>query len=1108
MFKAVRWRTEKNKITALFKLQFNATQVSQLGGHALVLSLIPADTGKPTAKLDKYQIRDGCCYWENPIFETVKFNQDPKTGKINDRIYHCTISTGSSKSNILGEVSVNMAEYAGAAKAVSVSFPLKGSNSDVALHVLIQRIQENVNQREIEEHEGAKIKPENKTLVKNITNGGTEDNINIDSTDKEHLKKMVANIAELNDNRSASIGSDITVSSTDSSSGLYTPQELGITGNNMLPDSITHNKQRTQWNLLEAPGHGSTTDDSANSSNDTFPNGRSQFSLDHSTEKLKTYLVLLSRKAEMSDLELQTLRKQIVKERKRGQELLKEVACLKVDRDDLKEECKKLKASQKGKDESNTFNRLTFNGDPWTLLEETRQELTCVKDLNVSLQIQLKKIQGSKLEERYLQGKVLSDDDDEEQKALEEIVKQHSDAKETYVLEQRVMDLSSEIEMYRRDKDELEMQMEQLALDYEILKQENHDLFHKLDNSHMQEQLKLQYQCSGSYHTANELEYQLNELQREIKEQPIGLTDSLSSFKLYENHVHDSEHELEKQAQGLKDALEVVPHLEVTRESQTICAEEALRLDKLKLENQIKKIEVDLKHKCKEHLSALATIKELEDQIQSLGKEIDKQAEGFESDLEALIRAKVEQEHRAIRAEEDLRLTRLRNANAAGRIQDEFKRLYLQLQSTFNTNEKVASKAMAEASELRLMNNHLQELLQQATEELQSLKSDYEAQVYDLNNKVTLKSCQIEEMFNQLNHQIEQEDEICQSLSEELLLRRAEVDRLTLDIASLSQGRDLKAEVEQVNALVKKRDLLVWMERMKRKTLVFAVDSVNKEAEKSLEELNPIRFFKNEKDICFLNLQSEVNTVKAHCEELRHSLYNDKLEKDKLRKEVILLEAELGKDDALTTMERKLKDNDGQAEPAEREKAGSDVSTAEVAACVSVEATSLKDKIKVLEGLIKQKEKALETSARAFSEKEKDLHDKIEELERRFQELNNCGTTCIESERRKVDGKLDGLDLHVDSYKRVDSMIETSANSIKDNGTDMSTSTMNSGDEYRLYNLLKEMASLREKNTSMENELKEMQDRYLEMSVNFAEVEGERQMLIMTLRSMKNVRKI
>lgn len=46
------------------------------------------------------------------------------------------------------------------------------------------------------------------------------------------------------------------------------------------------------------------------------------------------------------------------------------------------------------------------------------------------------------------------------------------------------------------------------------------------------------------------------------------------------------------------------------------------------------------------------------------------------------------------------------------------------------------------------------------------------------------------------------------------------------------------------------------------------------------------------------------------------------------------------------------------------------------------------------------------------------------------------------------------------------------------------------------------------KNKSMEAELKELQEKYSEMSLKFAEVEGERQQLVMTLRNVKNSKKI
>ncbi|MCI31141.1 myosin-6-like, partial [Trifolium medium] len=140
------------------------------------------------------------------------------------------------------------------------------------------------------------------------------------------------------------------------------------------------------------------------------------------------------------------------------------------------------------------------------------------------------------------------------------------------------------------------MQMEQLALDYEILKQENHDIAYKLEQSELQEQLKMQYECSP----------------------PPGIED-------FETHIQNLESRLKKQSEEFSNSLE--------------------------------------------------TIKSLENQISRLEEELEKQTQGFEADLDAVTHDKVEQEQRAIRAEEALRNTRLKNANTAERLQEEFRRL-------------------------------------------------------------------------------------------------------------------------------------------------------------------------------------------------------------------------------------------------------------------------------------------------------------------------------------------------------------------------------------------------------------------------------------------------
>ena len=55
--------------------------------------------------------------------------------------------------------------------------------------------------------------------------------------------------------------------------------------------------------------------------------------------------------------------------------------------------------------------------------------------------------------------------------------------------------------------------------------------------------------------------------------------------------------------------------------------------------------------------------------------------------------------------------------------------------------------------------------------------------------------------------------------------------------------------------------------------------------------------------------------------------------------------------------------------------------------------------------------------------------------------------------------------------------------------------------------LIKDMLELKGSYTSMETELKEMHDRYSQLSLQFAEVEGERQKLTMTLKNVRASKK-
>ncbi|KAF8032996.1 hypothetical protein BT93_D1785 [Corymbia citriodora subsp. variegata] len=1067
MFNPARWRSEKNRVKAVFKLQFHATQVAQLNADALMVNVVPGDVGKPTVKLEKATIREGRCQWANPVYETVKFARDHKTGKVNEKIYQFIVSTGAAKSGFVGEASVDFADYAEATKASSVSLPLKNSSIGAILH----RLQENVDNREVEENEDTKVKLQDNSLRSHLSNSDKdESNENTKSSSAEDVpvnKTIISQNAELNGSFRASSGSDLTISSSESSSGLNTPREHSIS-NAIVPhesdgfqSSISNMllPHEQKWGWSASLGHAVVADMS-----DANLEGKLEKSSDSEIEKLRTELAVMARQVDMSELELQTLRKQIVKESKRSQDLSREIVCLKEERDTLRLECEKFKSLHR----STVKKKLECEeGDLRALLEEVREELDHEKNLNANLRLQLLKTQESN-EELILAVKDLDEmleqknqemgnrstnlglyenkefpsegvsrcetDEDEDQKALEEIVKEHRDAKETYLLEQKIMDLNSEIEIYRRDRDELEMQMEQIALDYEILRQKNHEISYKLEQSQLQEQLKMQ--CEGlPFQNTCELENKIQSLENELKKQAEDLTESVT------------------------------------------------------------------------------TIDELRTHMKSLEEELEKQALEFEANLEVISRAKVEQEQRAIQAERDLQTMKRKNVNTAERLQEEFRRLSEQMASTFTANEKVAMRALTEAGELRMQKIQLNEMLRKANAELQLVKNSHEIKLTELSDQIEEKRNQINNMALEIDEKSKQledckkhENEVTENLLHEIMTLKAEITRINAENNLLSkeagQGDNLKEELRQLKKSIKEAELAVQRGNVERNELVSAIALVKKELEDSLGELKHLRHLKDEKDMTICKLQTELKTLRVQCNDLKNSLVECKSEKENLRKQIFQLKGDLkNKDNALMCIEKRVKESNGRAAISEGTKNATRNNKVVPLASSNKEVSNLREKLKLLEGQITLKEAALEDSANSFLEKEKSFKNKIEELESRLEEINHFYPF------NKVAEAIEGITPKSVSPEESCSFTEngslTNRNDEASLDKEVKKNAANTTEDDVSY-LSKELESMKERNQLMESELKELQEKYSEMSLMFAEVEGERQQLVMTLRNLKN----
>lgn len=869
-----------------------------------------------------------------------------------------------------------------------------------------------------------------------------------------------------------SSGSNLTVSSSESSSGLNSPQELrarnfiqhsptsflSSLGYASVPQKLIadesarahqeHQRSKWEWSL-NLDGNLSTDDSKIRFQNVQTSEGTELASHDE-VERLNTELFALARQADVSELELQTLRKQIVKETKRAQRLSIENVRLKEERDSLKEESEKFEASKSN-----------FQGrDLQAVMVELRKELSHEKEVNAHLRLQLQKTQDSnselilavkelddKLKQKDRESPEIAAVEDEDQKALIELIKGQADANDPTQLEHNIIDLRSEIANCKREKDELEMQMEQLALDYEILRQENHKISSEREQFQLQEQLNMQYQCASCLNNGRE----------------------------QENHIQILENDLKSKSESLSDAL--------------------------------------------------ATINKLEMRIYGLERELAKQAIEFEAAFEDIMRAKVEQEQRAIRAEETLRKTRQKYANVAEktrrkyanvaeRIQEEFKKLSVQMLSTFEANEAVTAKALTEARELRAQKSQLEETLQKANEELLSVRDNYEAKMEELFREIKLKTDQIEQMVleinensGQLEHQKEHETEDCKkNLSQEITMLKSEITRLSTDNNFLSdQEENLTAELKQMKKSLAETEIVVEKGNAERDELVSALASMKKEMEDSLMELNSLMQMKDQKEIVIESLKSELENLKAQLNDMKSSIVEDNSGKERLRKQAIKPNGDIKKqEDAFTVTEKK---RNRRAVVSDGKKGTPRSNKPAQVSSSNKELTSLQEKIKLLEDHIQSKQAAFDSMKDSFLARESDLQNIIEELDSRLQEkrpedIGEITPTSVTPEEKETLAENlckasrkpgeNGNTTHGDHYDIV-----------LDNEAFISGLNAREGN---FNELLTESASLRERNEAMELELKDLQERYSQISLKFAEVEGERQQLVMALRNLKNAK--
>ncbi|CAI8597472.1 unnamed protein product [Vicia faba] len=389
MSRVTKWKIEKTKVKVVFRLQFHATHIPQPGWDKLFISFIPADTGKATSKTTKANVRNGTCKWADPIYETTRLLQDIKTRQYEEKLYKLVVGMGSSRSSILGEANINLADFVDALKPTAVALPLNGSEPGVTLHVAVQLLTSKTGFREFEQQRELREKG-----LQTTSDQGTHDG-SADSKESSPEKNVNNHINKANSRVKLKREPKYLrrTSSLEGEAGLneeYADSAAGFDGSSTTSESVNTEKhdicsthevdslksavsgdlgalslgQSPQREKGEAPNnqfppqdnawaHGWSIDYSATNNLVAASEDFSSSSLNGSLEAVESSILDLKLKVNClqnhSDeigAETKLFSEQIVAEISSGEELAREVAILKSESSKFKDEFEQLKSSK------------------------------------------------------------------------------------------------------------------------------------------------------------------------------------------------------------------------------------------------------------------------------------------------------------------------------------------------------------------------------------------------------------------------------------------------------------------------------------------------------------------------------------------------------------------------------------------------------------------------------------------------------------------------------------------------------------------------------------------------------------------------------------------
>ncbi|XP_057832801.2 uncharacterized protein LOC131043587 isoform X2 [Cryptomeria japonica] len=390
----------------------------------LVVSIFSVETGKAVARTNKALVRSGTCQWSEAVSESVRFLQDDISKELEEKLFKFVVSPGSPRSGILGEATINLADYLSSKLPVPLSLPLKKCNHGTILHVKIHCLSPRVESREPENLRENTTEQDDQNSVSDDTDNKSEgsDHMIAGSVGSSSGNRLGRGVLQNKDGASSPSSSRFSsdsgevllsgsgtangnsknvlhgglVSSSDSAYHLHRRHDSGGSRDGTAT-SRTGNGQDSYRSSPSSPFNGKGTGSAIN----LQKHSKGFLETAEATiQELRTEAMTWERNARKLGAEMEMLKHQFSEQTKHNSDLEIELSAVEVERDNLKLEVEQVKSAlQASTERESALNNTRFDvDDAKRTVKELQEEIELQKQSNANLDLQLRKTQDSNME--------------------------------------------------------------------------------------------------------------------------------------------------------------------------------------------------------------------------------------------------------------------------------------------------------------------------------------------------------------------------------------------------------------------------------------------------------------------------------------------------------------------------------------------------------------------------------------------------------------------------------------------------------------------------------------------------------------------------------------